>query len=253
MKRPGLTILVHGGFHWGGCFTKVANELAERGHAVATPDLAGHGYDATPLQQIRTMGDYVAPVERLVVNARQPVVLVGHSMGGLTLSYLGERYPDKIAALIYLAALMPRRGLSLASLPPQDSVIASLITPLDDGSGMRLKRNVDILTAGFYGDCGERDIQVAIANLSEVNPMAPFAWVSDISNERFARIPRTYIETLQDRTIPLATQRGFQAQVPGGAVRSLDTSHSPFFSRAREVAELIVAASGPHRARAASG
>jgi pimeloyl-ACP methyl ester carboxylesterase len=237
-----LTILVHGGFHWGGCFTRVANALAERGRAVVTPDLASHGYDETPLSNIATMAEYVAPVERLVVSAERPVVLVGHSMGGLTLSYLGERYPEKIAAVIYLAALLPWRGLSLATLPSQESIIASLIAPLADGSGMRIKRDVAALTAGFYGDCTERDVSVAVANLSEVNPMAPFAWVSDVTPERFGRIPRTYIETLQDRTIPIATQRIFQAQMPGTSVRTLDTSHSPFFSCPREVADLIIAA-----------
>lgn len=239
--RP-LTILVHGGFHWGGCFAKVANLLGERGRPVVAPDLAGHGYDATPLSQIPTMAEYVAPVERLVATAQRPVVLVGHSMGGLTLSYLGERYPDKIAALIYLAAVMPWRGMTLAENSAADSAVAPLITPLENGLGMRIKRDAPALQAAFYNDCSERDVAVAVANLSEFNPLAPFVWVPDITPERFGRIARTYIETLQDRTIPVAFQRQLQAKTPGCVVRTLDTSHSPFFSRPREVADLILAA-----------
>jgi pimeloyl-ACP methyl ester carboxylesterase len=119
------------------------------------------------------MAEYVAPVERLVANARRPVVLVGHSMGGLTLSYLGERYSDRIAALIYLAALMPWRGMSLADGAAEDSAAAPLITPREDGRGMRISLDAPALQAAFYGDCSERDVAIAVADLSEFNPMPP--------------------------------------------------------------------------------
>ena len=49
--RP-LIVLVHGAWHWGGCLQKLADVLAQRGYPTATPDLASHGYDATPYNAV---------------------------------------------------------------------------------------------------------------------------------------------------------------------------------------------------------
>src|SRR3954452_20947803 len=74
-----LIVMVHGSWHWGGCFHKVADLLAQRGYPVVTPDLKSHGYDATPYNAVTDMDDYCAPVEEIIVNAAEPVVLLGHS------------------------------------------------------------------------------------------------------------------------------------------------------------------------------
>ena len=49
-------VLIHGSWHWGACFLKVANLLAEKGHTVLCPDLATHGYDTTPARGCRRYG-----------------------------------------------------------------------------------------------------------------------------------------------------------------------------------------------------
>ena len=241
MSTKPLIVMVHGGFHWGGCFEKVANQMAIRGFPVAMPDLAGHGYDDTPLSKIKTMSDYVAPVESILQNTSMPVVLLGHSMAGLTLNYLGERYSDKIARLIYLAAVMPKNGTSVFdNASATNSAVAPLSSPLEDGSGIRITTNPSALKAAFFGDCSDHDVEVAVNNLTEVNPMAPFVWVSDITPQRFGRVPRTYIETLRDCALPLEAQRSYQAEVPGATVMKLDSAHSPFLSHPGELTEILV-------------
>src|ERR1700739_1721594 len=108
-SRPKI-IMVHGSWHWGGCFHKVADRLAIAGYPVATPDLTSHGYDPAPYDSFDSIAAYVHPVEVMLQNSEEKVVLLGHSMGGVTLTYLAEKYPEKISKLIYLTAFMVPNG-----------------------------------------------------------------------------------------------------------------------------------------------
>ena len=104
---------------------------------------------------------------------------------------------------------------------------------------MRIKLDSGALREAFYADCSDRDVEVSLNNLTEVNPMAPFTWTSEITSSRFGRVRRTYIETLQDRALPLQMQRRFQIEVPGATVATMNAAHSPFFSQPEPLADLI--------------
>jgi pimeloyl-ACP methyl ester carboxylesterase len=242
--RP-LIVMVHGGFHWGGCFGKVANILAEQGYPVATPDNRSHGYDPNTYSSVKDMADYCAPVEQIVASARAPVLLLGHSLGGVTLTYLGEKYPQKIRRLIYLTAIMCPRGESLVGYLEKAKSLGLELPPIFDdkgaADGVTLKMSEPaLIRSTFYSDCDDHDVKVAMANISPVNPLAPFVWVSGITPERFGSVPRAYIECTEDHTLPPALQRKFQADVPGAEVRHLASSHSPFLSQPHALANHIL-------------
>ena len=243
-----LIVLIHGAWHWGGCFQKVADLLAEQGYPVATPDLAAHGYDPTPCSEVKTMDDYVRPVTDILQRAAEPVVLLGHSLGGATLTYVGERHPKKIRGLIYLAAYMCPPGLGVvdcAQFPENTNAEVLQAVDLSDrqrGSLLKLHEQA-LLRSVFYHDCSDHDVKVALANLVPVTPGPPSVCRSDATRENFGTLPRGYIECTADRAVPLALQRRFQKDLPGTKVRTLDASHSPFFSMPEPltaaIAELI--------------
>lgn len=240
-----LIVMVHGGFHWGGCFGKVANLLAQNGYPVATPDNRSHGYEATPYNAIKDMADYCAPVERIVAAAKSPVVLLGHSLGGVTLTYLGEKYPEKIRRLIYLTAIMCPNGESFASYMTPERSVMFAFPPLFDGTGpsdgvMLKVSDPAVVRSAFYADCSDHDFRIAMANVNPINSLIPLQFKSAITPRRFGSIPRAYIETSEDRTLVPKFQRQFQADVPGATVRTLATSHSPFFSQPEALANLIM-------------
>lgn len=60
--------------------------------------------------------------------------------------------------------------------------------------------------------------------------MQVFATPLQLSEDRFGRVPRAYIECLRDNAVPIALQRAMQADLPCGQVETLDTDHCPFFS-----------------------
>lgn len=81
-------VLIHGAAHGGWCWYKVVPLLEKQGHTVLAPDLPSHGRDKTPLAAV-TLQLYVDSVCKLLDEQQEPVILVGHSMGG----ELSRRWP----------------------------------------------------------------------------------------------------------------------------------------------------------------
>lgn len=245
VRKPCI-IMVHGSWHWGGCFGKVSNLLAERGYVVATPDLASHGYSDIAYDSFSTMETYVAPVETLLRESKERVTLVGHSMGGVTLTYLAEKYPDKVRKLIYLTAFMVPNGkraldyILLNTKLPEAAELFQIVSQVNGGKGLKLDMTKpDLLKAAFYGDCSDHDVGIARRNVLETGCTVADVAVSQITAARFSRIPRVYIECTRDKAIPIDTQRLMVKDVPGAKVVSLDTSHSAFFCQPERLAAVI--------------
>ena len=87
-------VLVHGAWHGAWCWDELAPLLG--GHVEAV-DLPGHGADTTPVAGC-TLDAYVARVVEALERAPEPAVLVGHSLGGITVAQAAERRPDEVLA-----------------------------------------------------------------------------------------------------------------------------------------------------------
>lgn len=70
-------------------------------------------------------------------------------------------------------------------------------------------------------------------------PMAVFFTPLELTRENFGRVPRAYIECLQDRAVPLDLQRAMQAKLPCKPILTLDTDHSPFYSAPDQLADWL--------------
>ena len=107
-------VLVHGAWHGGWCYARVAAPLRARGHTVFTPTLTGQGERAHLLNGSVNLSTHIADVlgvfhcERL-----SDVVLAGHSYGGMVITGVADRIAQHIKALAYLDAFIPEDGQSL--------------------------------------------------------------------------------------------------------------------------------------------
>lgn len=246
-------ILIHGSWHWGGCFQKVANLLGAAGHAVIAPDLASHGFDPTPTAAVTDISIYAAPVRAALEAIEGKAILVGHSVGGATCTWLGEEMHERIAALVYLTGFMAPNGKTARDfvMTPaylkDPAIIESqgMLRLGKEGLGLDLTKR-DLIARSLYSDCTEHDIDRAFPNLVRVTPHAPFTAVSAITPHRFGRLPRHYVECLEDRGLPLAVQRLMQEAVPGARVHQLATGHSPFLSAPQDVADILLKVAGWH-------
>ncbi len=132
-------VLVHGAWHGGWCWEKVRPLLKKAACEVYTPDLPGLGEDARPIHDI-SLAVYVDSILKLLEGLSPPVVLVGHSMGGIVISAVAEQVPEKISTLIYVAGHSPKNNESLLqnSMKDRDSVLRAHRQLLEDEGYARI-------------------------------------------------------------------------------------------------------------------
>jgi len=227
-------VLVHGAWHGSWCWEKVVPLLEQAGHQVEAFDLPGHGQDKTPIREI-TLAAYTNRVCEILDAQADPVILVGHSLGGIVITQAAEERPAKIQRLVYLAAFLPQSGETSRQFAQMDS--DSLLLPnviVNREQGYQTFKEGAPLKDIFYGDCSQEDVARAISLLVP-QALAPGGTPVRITAEHFGRVPRIYIECLRDRALSPAIQKRMYTATPCQTILSMQTSHSPFFSAPRQL------------------
>ncbi|KAL6270293.1 hypothetical protein ACE6H2_027204 [Prunus campanulata] len=112
-------VLVHGSCFGAWSWYKLVTLMKSSGHNVTALDLAASGVDPQQAKDLQSISDYFKPLTDFMAALDPPhdkVILVGHSLGGLAISYAMERFPDKISLAVFVTALMPGPTLNISSL-----------------------------------------------------------------------------------------------------------------------------------------
>ncbi|KYF80462.1 alpha/beta hydrolase [Sorangium cellulosum] len=230
-------VLVHGAFVGGWAWDKVVPLLEAGGNEVIALDLPAHGDDPTPLADAGLQA-YTDAVVQAIDSASRPVVLVGHSMGGIVVSQAAEQRPDKVKTLVYLTAFLMKDGQSLNEEWADDdgAEIKAYAVPSSDGTSLSFKEGW--AADAFCQDCSPEDIARLESHLRE-EPAKPFGEPIHVTEERWGRVPRVYIEALQDLAISPAEQKQQYTALPCERVISIDAGHAPFLTKPKEVADAL--------------
>ena len=112
-------ILATGAWHGSWCYRDTAKALRDAGHTVFTPTYTGNGDRLHQSSEAITLETHVRDVAGVIESEEvTDVILCGHSYGGLVITALADRMPDKIRGLCYLDAFVPEHGQSLNALLP---------------------------------------------------------------------------------------------------------------------------------------
>jgi pimeloyl-ACP methyl ester carboxylesterase len=226
-------VLVHGAWHGGWCWEQVVPRLGARGHSARAIDLPGHGDDPKPPGAV-SFDDYMSRMRDVIEAAPEPPILVGHSLGGAVITGAADRWPERIGALVYLAAILPDAPDFLGRFQAT-SALTGGVRPAPDGSVMEL--DPAVVRDAFYHDCSAVDAARAEARLRP-QPARGFQMSFELKPDRFGRVPRHYVECTDDRAIDIASQRRMHASMPC-TVHSLPASHSPFLSMPDRLVEVL--------------
>ncbi|SMD08402.1 alpha/beta hydrolase [Rhizobium sp. RU36D] len=226
-------ILIHGAWQGAWVWESFSPLLAAEGFTPVAVDLPGNGTDDTRPEAV-TLDLYVEHVLDIVARQSGPVVLVGHSGGGVVVSQVAESIPDRIVGLVYVAGMMLPDGLGYGDLVrealPQHPG-AGGISPHLIWSEDRMTSSVPIEAAAahFLSDLPV-DMARSLATRLTPQPEGGRATRPRLTPERFGRIRRLYIEATEDQSVYIYLQRRMQALVPGAEIASLATGHAPHVS-----------------------
>jgi pimeloyl-ACP methyl ester carboxylesterase len=113
-------VLVHGAWHGGWCWRRVADLLEAKGHKVFAPTLTGLGERSHLMRAGINVSTHVTDIVNVLKWERlSDVVLCGHSYAGFVVSGVAEQAADKISSIVFLDAFVPENGDSMASLTTQ--------------------------------------------------------------------------------------------------------------------------------------
>jgi pimeloyl-ACP methyl ester carboxylesterase len=221
-----VIVLVHGAWHGGWCWQQVVPLLARRQIAVRTVELPSVG--AAPNLTVGLDRD-AAAVRAVIDEIGGPVVLCGHSYGGMVISHAssGER---RVSKLVYLCAFVPESGESLTAIG--GGRLAPWIQVLDGG----LTRPDPEQAAGlFYADCDAATQRWAIAR---IRPQCGAPFSDAVAQPGWKAIQSTYVVCSADRAMPPEWQRDLFAPRLNRVVE-LKSGHSPFLSQPGACADVL--------------
>ncbi len=229
-------VLVHGAWHDGRCWAPLVAELERLGHSATAVDLPS---DRPGLGALA----YAQVVEAAVAAAGEKCVLVGHSLGGLTVPVAAERLgPGRVAALVLVAAVLPQPGHSVV-----DRVRAGA-EPMADGFGRGQRRHEDrttswpapdaaaVLYAGVAQESSPEVVAEAVAGLRR---QAWTVWSEVTPLTRWPAVPTTVVVCTEDRAVAVDRLREHAAALPGARVVELPGGHFPMLTRPAALARVL--------------
>jgi len=243
MSEQPTFVLIHGAWAASWVWNSLRAVLEDQGYAVITPDMPGNSRNPATPEQINMQG-CVEQVQACCAEVRGPLIIVGHSGGGVIATQVAQVMAERVAGVAFIAGMMLPSGLGFAELAAEaqkQHPEAAGIWPHLQWSADRQSSTVppQAVCDVFLQDLPHEQAMAA-AQLFCAQPEGTRALVAEWSPERFGRLPRLYIEATQDRSVILPVQRRMQALVPGAEVVSLETGHVPQVTATTEVAEALL-------------
>jgi pimeloyl-ACP methyl ester carboxylesterase len=257
MTQQDPFVLVHGGAHGAWCWAPLVPHLeGGTGAPVLAVDLPPKSIRGVPADgrlpdELATVGldDFatsaIADIDAAGIDR---FVLVGHSMGGLTVAEVARRIPERVACLVFVSCIIPPEGGSVIDTLPEEfrepvrvSVARAKAGDLMNGPATGLDE--ESVRRMFCNDMTEEQAQLVLARTGAEAPRAFDDTVTRVGIP--ASMPKVYVRIARDQALSPADQDAQIANLresPGGDVRivELDTGHDVMISAPEQLAEILL-------------
>jgi pimeloyl-ACP methyl ester carboxylesterase len=231
-------VLVHGSWQGAWSWNQIRPRLEARGHQVVTPTLPGHDATDTDRSQI-THDEYVdAVITALAGTGSEPVVLVGHSLGGAVISEVADRLPERVACLVYFAAFVLRDGEAIGDLlsPELAGALRQLATANPDRS---MSMPWELWRSSFMQTADEATARSVYERLVP-EPFRPAFEPVRLRRLASLDLPAAFINCRLDQTQPPGFWHpGMSSRLPGAPVIELDADHEALLTAPDHLADAL--------------
>jgi pimeloyl-ACP methyl ester carboxylesterase len=220
------------GWHGAWCWELLAPLLEDRGHRGVTMDL--------PCDDgLAACDDYADVACDSLSGCGDEVMLVGHSLGGMTIPLVAARRP--VRHLVYLCAVLPGVGSSLMEPVADDPAmldpgyVPALSEP--DERTRQVWADVELARRHLFADCADTTADAAVQRL---RPQAQYPMLLPFPLTEMPRVSSTYIVCTEDRMVPCEWSKRVAPSRIGADLVDLPGSHSPSLSRPKALAEVLL-------------
>jgi pimeloyl-ACP methyl ester carboxylesterase len=234
-------VIVHGAFQTAAAWSQVEKMLEAKGHDVDVVDLPGR--DAKGDLKTVSLAAYRDAVTAVINSKTDPVYLVGHSFGGITISNVAELAPTKIKKLIYVAAYLPKSGESLQSLSAEDKNNKFTQTNFVVAKDYSYAEVLEVDRGLIFANDASAETRVTVTKDLVKEPLAPMAEPVTLT-AAFESVAKAYIRTMKDNAVSTPLQDMMIGRAGVNQVISVDTGHTPFITAPEAIADAIIVAMG---------
>jgi pimeloyl-ACP methyl ester carboxylesterase len=228
-------VLVHGAWHGGWCWRRVADRLTAKGHKVFTPTMTGLGERSHLLDPKIGLATHITDIVDVIKwEGLTDIVLVGHSYGGYIITGVAEQVQSAISSIVFLDAFVPERGQSIANTASQLTRDA-IAKAVQAGEGA-----IKPVPAAVFR-VNEKDRDWVDAKCTP-HPIASFTDEAAATGARERIAKKTYIRAKGYPSIPFD---GYQARLSKAAdwrVHELPCGHDAMVDQPAELTDLLVSA-----------
>lgn len=234
---PKTYVLVHGAWHGGWCWDRVAPTLRGAGHRAITPTHTGLGDRAHLLTRdvgLETfLQDIIATIE---MEELTDVILVGHSFGGTIITGVADRIPERISRLVYLDAVIPESGKNTFSTESSALAGERITQSMLSSAGLTFP----VPQPGAFGVTNVDDAAWLMRHLRP-HPLRTYAdtlvYTPPIGHGR----PIHYIACVNPGYPPLGAMHAFAKSQPGWRYQEIDSGHNAMVIAPKELAQRLLA------------
>ncbi|GEO83031.1 alpha/beta fold hydrolase [Pararhodospirillum oryzae] len=235
-SSPASFVLVHGAWHGGWCWERVAPLLRARGHRVTTPTLTGLGERHHLLAPGITLSVFVADiVNHLIWEDLRDVILVGHSFGGAVISGVADQVPERLRQLVFLDAHLLESDETTFDRMPGPIVTDRLLAAARASGGVSLP----VPPARAFAVTDPADVAWLEARLTP-HPLDTYRTAMTLQRPLGAGLPVRYIACTDPWYRPLEVSHD-RVRAYGWPMEELATGHDAMVTAPQALAECLLA------------